>query len=461
MKVLLINPPCEEKIYISPPLGIAYIASTLVDWGGHEVKIIDAALGENGSANIIKKIGMFSPDLIGVTSMTPSFQSAITIAKMIKSYYKIPIVLGGPHATIMHEEIMKNFPEIDFIVRGEGEITINELANSMEKEKSFKKIKGLSYRENNKIINNPQRPLMENLDVLPFPARDLLPENGYRQPIGNPNSFTTLITSRGCPFSCVYCSKSVFGKKFRFRSPENIIKEIVDVIENHGVKEIVFYDDVFTLDKSRISKLCDLLIENKIDIPWKCESRVDLVDEKLLEKMGRAGCHIIAYGVESGNSRLLKIINKGVSKKQIYEAFKKTKEFGIETLAYFMIGIPGETKKTIQETLNFAIELDPDYVQFSIATPFPGTELYETAKRKGYITSDYAWDDYRYFGKNVAPIIRTNELTQEDLKQELKRLIRNFYFRPRYIAKQMKKCTNLEVLKIKVINLYTLLNLSV
>jgi radical SAM superfamily enzyme YgiQ (UPF0313 family) len=456
MRVLLINPPYEESTYISPPLGLAYIASML-RVNDHTVQVVDAPALKYDYSGIIKEIKKFSPEIVGLSAMTPTIQSAVKTAKMVKSIVAdIPIIMGGVHPSIMPDETLKNTKEIDILVRGEGEKTAEELINIIESGGNIYNVSGISFRDNNRVVHNQNRPLIKNLDSIPFPARDLLPMGKYKQHIGNPTSFATIITSRGCPFNCIYCTKAIFGRIYRFRSAENVLREIEEIIHKYKVKEIDFYDDSFTVNKKRVTELCDAIIKCGIDVQWKCEARVDLVNKELLEKMKKAGCYLIAYGVETGNQELLDILKKGVTIDQIRKAFKITKEVGIETLAYIMIGIPGETRKTIKKTLNFTRALDPDYAQIAVLTPYPQTELYEMVKEKGHLIKE-DWSKYAYVGDSATAVIRTDELSPEDLADELKRITKAFYLRPKYILKQLRKSTSAYAVKRNISGLKSIL----
>lgn len=448
MKVLLVNPPYKESTYTSPPLGLAYIAAVLRD-SGHEPRILDCPALGLGYGDIEKAVREFQPGLVGITAMTPVIKEAIESAKAVKSASDVPIVLGGPHASIMPWETLKNVKWIDFIARGEGEIIIRDLVDSLQSGEDGRGVRGLSYRRGKKIFHNKDMPLIENLDMLPFPARDLLPMGKYRQHIGHPNSFATMVTTRGCPYSCSFCTKAVFGSLYRARSPENMVGEMEEIIEKYGVKEIVFYDDTFTVNRDRVMEFCKLLMERGIRVKWKCEARVNLVDQELLSAMAKAGCYIIAYGVESGNPELLKAINKGFTREQVVRAFRMTRNVGIETLGYFMIGIPGETRETIRQTLDFAMELDPDYAQFAIATPYPRTELYAQAKKKCLLEKT-DWESYSYFGDSATPVMRTESLSTEELRDELRRVTRSFYFRRRYVLKKLFRMRSFHELKRNV-----------
>ena len=306
LRILLINPYQRTK-YPQPPLGLAMIAAVLME-NGYEVKILDLpALGlfENSLPTIIHQE---KPDVVGITAMTSTISSAVSTAKKVKeTNSNIAVVLGGAHATILPEETLKNAPEVDIIVRGEGEQTTLELVKVLEENpSSINQVLGVTYREGARIKSNPSRPLILDLDALPFPAFHLLPMGKYRlhPPFGRRSPVMPIITSRGCPYRCIFCSKSVFGRKYRSNSPDYMINEIQLLVEKFGVKEIKFYDDAFTLDKKRVVSFCTQLKERGIGIPWTCETRVNLVDEELLRIMNNSGCYMIEYGVESGNQEV-------------------------------------------------------------------------------------------------------------------------------------------------------------
>ncbi|MCK4730467.1 MAG: radical SAM protein [Candidatus Aenigmarchaeota archaeon] len=454
MKILLISPSRKESLYTSHPLGLCYIAGMIKK--EHEVEILDCPALKYKLEDAGKYIKSYKPDLVGISVTTPDLVQATKLSELIKSHSKAVVVAGGPHPSLLPGDVI-SLPSVDIVVRGEGEFIFKNLVSAIEQSKDLKIVDGICFKKNGKVICTSLPKPIEDLDSLPFPARELLPIDKYKQLIGFPDSFITLITSRGCPFSCIYCSKGVFGNRTRFRTPENILKEIKENVEKYNIKELIFYDDTFTLNKERVMKICDLLIENKINIPWKCETRVDTVDYELLKKMKEAGCFIISYGVESGNEKILKTIQKVVNKDRIRKTFRLTKKVGIQTLGYFMIGIPGETKETIKDTLDFAIELDPDYAQFSIATPYPGTQLYKMVLEKNLLI-EKDWTKYSYVGDNSLPVIRTEELSQEDLLVELKNIMHKFYFRPKYIFKQFLKCRDPQILKRNICALKTLLS---
>jgi radical SAM superfamily enzyme YgiQ (UPF0313 family) len=435
--MLLINPLQNTK-YPQPPIGLASLAAVL-EKNDYKVEILDANALQLSKYEVVKKAD--SVGIIGITAMTPTINSTIRIAKGIKQNNPNSIIiLGGPHATILPEEILNNVPEIDIIVRGEGEETIVELCDALENDRNIENVHGITYRNNNNstIKNTPLRPPIINLDSLPFLAYHLLPLDKYKlhPPHGREYPFMALLASRGCPYNCIFCSKSVFGSKFRGQSPERIVDEIVYLKERFGIKEIAFYDDVFTLKQKRIMQFVKELKERNLDIPWTCEARVNLVTEELLREMKKAGCYMVAYGIESGNQMILNNLRKKITIEQIKSAIEATRKAGIQSVGYFMLGSPGETPETIRQTIDFAKSLDIDFAQFSVTTPFPGTDLYDLYLSSG--NKNTKWDDFIYASLKSpsAPVFETESLSKEDLREWNAKAYREFYLRLSYIWKR-------------------------
>lgn len=433
--MILINPPLDTK-YPQPPLGLASLAAVL-ERNGNNVEILDANALQLPEKDVVKKAG--GEDVIGITAMTPTINSAIRIARGIKQNNPdSAIILGGPHATILPEDILNNVPEIDIIVRGEGEETIVELCTALENNNSIENICGISYRNDSTIENTPSRAPIMDLDSLPFLAYHLLPLGMYKlhPPHGREYPFMAMLTSRGCPFKCIFCSKSVFGSTFRGQSPERIVDEIVYLKERFGIKEIAFYDDVLTLKQKRVMQLVKEFEGRNLDIPWTCEARVNLVTEELLSAMKKAGCYMIAYGIESGNQMILNNLRKNITIEQIRSAIAATHKAGIQSVGYFMFGSPGETPETIRQTIDFARRLEPDFAQFSVTMPFPGTDLYELYLNSG--NKNTKWDDFIYASlkSSSAPVFETESLSKEDLREWNAKAYKEFYFRLSYIWKR-------------------------
>ena len=435
MKILLVHPSnthiyqgikksaakLDKKTAKTPPIGLMYLAAVLQK-KGYSVEIFDAEARNMEFQETINSILNKKPDIVGMTATTPLFDSCIKIAEKLKEVNSnIKIVLGGPHITALPKESL-SFKSVDFVIMGEGEYTMLELVETIEKKGDFSKIKGVGYKEKDKNILNPVRELITNLDELPFPARDLIENNLYLK-MYTGKQYTLIVTTRGCPYSCTFCDSAVtFGHRARFRSAQNVIDEIKGIIDRYGIRDITFTDDTFTLDKKRTIEICKKIIENKLDISFICSSRANTIDEERLSWLKKAGCWQITFGLESGDNDILKMMKKGITVEQARQAIQLTKKFGIGTHASFIIGSPGDNLQTINKTIEFAKELDTDYAQFSIATPFPGTEMWEMAKKQGIIMSE----DFSKFTWYYSPVFETKEFDAEQLKEIQKEAYRTY-----------------------------------
>lgn len=371
---------------ILPSRGLLSLAAVLRN-AGNEVQYIDADIDNLSELDIICQIMSFKPDVVGITMNTFQAKSGYSLAKTIKGYDPgISILIGGPHPSALKEEILKDIKCIDIIAVGEAEKTIEEISDVYANKKTLNDVKGIVYRERDgSIKTTADQPLIEDLDTIPFPAYDLA-GNLRRYPGAHPlrqSPSMHIMASRGCPFDCIFCTKSVWGKRTRFRSPENIISEVEYVHKNLGINEIFFQDDTMNLNRNWFYKVCDLIIERGLDkLSYKAPFRVNakLVDEELLAKAKRAGFWIIFYGVESGNQEILDKVKKGTTIEEIKRAFRLTQDAGIRTIAAFMVGNFGENHSTINDSIALAKELRPDSWGFSIATPLPGTEFHDIAR---------------------------------------------------------------------------------
>jgi magnesium-protoporphyrin IX monomethyl ester (oxidative) cyclase len=415
MKILLMIPPGiflpGEDYFCTFPLGIAYLGAVL-NKNKYEVKIMDCfiedqkiSIMDNGMHTvgtpwkIIKeKISILQPDVVGISnSYSVQEPNVLRLAKIIKESCSAIVVLGGAHPSGMVFEILKD-ENIDFVIIGEGEESFLELVNSLKDNKSVDKIDGLGYKCKEKIIINSKKRYIKKLDELPFPAWHLFSMNKYlysRNPHSNflrRKPYMPIVTSRGCTGNCIFCSiHIVFGYCWRSRSYQNVVDEIEILVNKYGVREIHFEDDNLTFDRQRMLDLCDEIISRKIDIVWTTPNGVHIsnLDEELLSKMKESGCYRLFIGIESGNNYVLqKIIRKDISLDEVKFKVELLKKFKIEIVGFFVIGLPGEKKKDIYETINFAKSLDLDDVLFSIATPYPGTDLWELCKSKDILSLD-------------------------------------------------------------------------
>ncbi len=440
-KILLVNPPSEFKTPILP-LGLASIAAYLKQKNKNiDVSALDAWAEKIDFLKLKEKISESKADIVGIYMVSPRYDEAKTTIEICREALPNSLIIaGGPHPSAVPVLTIQEIPQLDACVIGEGEITMSEIASGLP----FSEINGLSYREKEEIKTTTARDFIKELDSLPFPERELFPLKKYKThpPYGRKNPYFSMITSRGCPFHCAYCSKDVFRQVFRARSPQKVCDEIEYLISKHNCREIHFYDDDFTMDMKRAEKICDEIVKRKIKINWSCTTRVNLVDENLLKKMKGAGCWLISYGVESGNQQILNSINKGITINQIISAFKLTRKIGISTLAYLMIGLPHETKKSIQETIDLAKKIKPNFVSWGILIVYPGSQFFKSVQDKTYrgkLRTLSRKDNLAgtFFGKGNYVIFEDN-LTFEQMREEIKKANKSFYLRPQYIFQAIK-----------------------
>lgn len=463
-KVVLVNPPLENKarLYkelaevriIYPPLGLLYLAGALAA-AGHEVKIIDLEILDENPRRSARKILSLKPDYVGVTATTIAIGNAAELAgEMRKLNVKLPIILGGVHVTAVPERTLEKFPQFSLGVVGEGEETLIELIGAMEGGKNLEKVPGLALRAGRKIKLTTFRELNHDLDSLTFPAFDLLPNikaYGGSQFIDFDTRPTfRLVTSRGCPFNCRFCARTVFGNRWRSHSPEYVLEMVKRLYNDFNIRHIYFSDDTFTVDKARVRRICKLLISENLDLTWDCNSRVDTVDLPLLETMKRAGCTYIAYGIESGNEEILRILNKGITLAQVRQTLEWTKKTGIKVRGNFMIANPGETIATMQETINVAKSLPIDTFKMSFFTPFPGTEFYNQIQKYGDYKED--WDKLSKY----SPVFIPKGLNLPIIERYYKRAYMNFYFRPGIVWSYLVNIRSLKQLETALRNFITL-----
>jgi len=461
-KVLLINPPFSlEERYgkdmkhfgaLSEPLALAYLAANL-ELHKYPVKILDCPALNLKIEDIIQKLKKENYNLVGLTMLTPMYSVVKEVTDAIKQNFpQIKILVGGAHATALPKETLEEIISIDYICFGEGENTIVELTQALERKKEISQIAGLAYQENGKVVLNRPREFEKDLDKIPPPARHLLPMEKYKSTastVQGKSFCATLIIARGCPFNCSFCSHP-FGRTFRHHSVSRIIQEIESLIKDYNISEFNIEADTLTANRDFILSLCQEIVKRGLSkkIRWTCASRMDMVDEELLKAMKQAGCWQISYGVESGVQRLLDLINKGEKLEDMEKAFTLTKKVGITIRGFFMLGLPTETYQESLQTINFAKKLDPLWAQFTITTPYPGTPMFNDLKEKGEIRS-FNWDHYNTWGgwteKEVAYLPPGRSL--EELKATQKKAVASFYLRPKVIFRFIKTIKSWAVLK--------------
>lgn len=396
MSVCLVYP--DFAFSGNPPLGLAYVAAVL-EKNGVKVDIVDCSFYSSIDKSVAR-ILRDSPMIVGISTPTLLYSNALRIAEEIKKHSSTFVCLGGPHPTIFPRETV-SCRNVDFAVIGEGEITFLELVNALQKYGDTADIQGIAFYNGKEVIVNPPRNHVQDLDLLPFPARHLLPMESYigfnLLYYGRPA--TTIIASRGCSYNCSFCQptlRKLFGKKVRSRSPKNIVDEIEYLTKEYGIKLVTFHDDTFTLNKKWVITLCHEILNRGLRVEWICNSRANTVDEPLLTKMKEAGCIELRIGVESGNQWVLdNILRKGISVDQIRRAFRLMKKCGFKRRwAFFMIGSPGETREMAMRSMELAREIEPTHVNVSITVPLPGTDLWNIASKYGNFEKDFSKFDY-------------------------------------------------------------------
>lgn len=452
MKITLINPPTDFDVTlgkiksIAPltktlPVGVASVAGFL-QHQGVDVEVIDSYAEELSIEQTVDRASKGKPSVVGISCVTPVVPIAYKIAEGIKRADRdIKIALGGIHPTLFPDECLKH-EDIDFVVRYEGEYTCYALIKALDNNDDLTKVNGLSFKENGRIINNPPRNTIKDLDSLPMPAYDLLPMSQYRTPpmweIWHPTFQVN--TSRGCPFKCTFCAGPNISKVNRSKSVTKIIEEIEHLTRFYNAKGIMFTDPVFPFSHRHAIKLCDALIESGLNkkIRWTTETRIDLVDEELLGRMYLSGCRLIFYGIESGVQKTLDAMKKGITLEQIERAVCLTKRAGIKVYGNFILGMPNETYEDCLQTIEFARNLELDFTKFSTLVPYPGTAIYDQVLKDGSLKS-CDWSKFSAFAMlaDYEPVYCPNTMTAEDLRKLQKLAFRRCYLRPKVILKKL------------------------
>ena len=468
MKVLLINPPYDienyygklsELAFVFPPVGLTYLAAYLRQFE-HQLAIYDFQVEERNFEHFIKE---FKPDLVGITCQTALFYNTLNLAKQIKKFFpQLPIIVGGSHPSYRPDDFFED-SVIDIVVRGEGEKTLLALVSYYNQNSiPLAEINGISFKQDNRIVHNPNRELIKNLDVLPLPAIDLLPLEKYRV---SPDNYLggqvgLISTSRGCPFGCIFCAcKEAFNRVYRVRQLTKVFEEIEYYLDHYHISELFVMDDVFGLDKERALQFCQGMIDKGYHqkLLWWCQTRVDCVDEELLKKMKEAGCQIISFGIESGAQRILDTIAKRVTLKQIKKAVKMAKKANLDPRGSFILGLPTETLRDSLKTILFSLKLPLSRAKFALATPYPGTKLWEIALTEGQVKEQ--GEDWNRFTQMAAytrykpPYITQGRTAWElILLQKLANII--FYFKPTVIFSFIKRIKSFDDFKYFLKSIY-------
>jgi anaerobic magnesium-protoporphyrin IX monomethyl ester cyclase len=435
MQVTLVNPPYPAGAHQHPPftpLGLGYLAAVL-EKENHTVDVIDCQASHLTYEDFKNEISKHKPDIVGLTSTTLTYKSALKIIQIAKQVHPNCLtILGGCHVTFWDDKALQECPELDVVVRKEGEQTIVELVKHFKEGKDFEGILGVTCRKGDETVRNEDRPYIEDLDSLPFPAHHLWPLDNLKK---YGKIIFPLMTSRGCVFWCEFCSAvRMFGRGYRMRSAKNVVDEMEYLYKKYGAKDFTFYDDAFTVDQKRVEDICKELHDRKLNVKWDCGTRVDMVNRELLQLMKDSGCIAVWFGVEAGSQRVLDEMGKGFTATRTKEAFKIAQDIGLLTIASVVLGFPGETRETAMETVKFIEEINPDDVGYYIATPYPGTPMADKVIKNGWLrVTDF--DKY----DTATPIFELPTLTMDELRKIREKAFHSFYLRPTYILRMFSK----------------------
>ncbi|MBE6498277.1 MAG: radical SAM protein [Methanobrevibacter sp.] len=438
MKVTFLNPPQTNSKYkflgvVAPSLGIGYMAAVL-EQHNIDVDVLDASALELTYEEIGEEILKRNPDIVSISALTPTIGVALDSADKIKQVKPDTIVvLGGYHPTFEYKSVLEE-ESVDVVVRGEGEYTLLELVRTIENNGDLFNVEGLAFHDENdgSLIVTPDRPIIENLDELPFPAFHLFPMEKYRI-LNITTNVATIITTRGCPMQCSFCSSAALhGHKLRRRSVENVVNEIEMRLMEQNIDTIAFMDDTFTLNKRFVKEFCSEIKKRDLKFWWGCTSRVDTLDRDLLQTMKDAGCITIFIGVESADQQMLEKMNKNITVSKTENAFKLAREVGIRSIASCVIGMPEDTIKSMKQTIKFVKKLNPNYALYSLATPYPGTRFYNETFKKNLINIK-DWSKYTL----INPVLKTVDCSSEELRKIQKKAFIGFYLRPNYLIRQV------------------------
>lgn len=467
MKLFLVMPPIAiSKGYYSTnsdfefPVSLCYIAA-LMEKNGKKVKVFDGRLSQNLEEEFSNLLDKNNFDVIGFSTVTPSITSTMRLAALAKQKNPCIItIIGGAHPTLVGPKVLEQFQDIDIAVFGEGEQTVIELLQNLEEKKPLEKVCGIAFRKDSKIVQTGKRELIKDLDALPYPAYHMVDLLKYGT---NPGLFfekpiIAIITSRGCPFDCNFCADTLIWQgKVRFRSAQKVVDEMQLLVKEYGVKEIKFFDDTFTINRKRAVEICNEILKRKLNVIWRCASRVDAVDLELLKLMKKSGCCSISFGLESGSDEILKRMNKRTTTQQGRVAVKLAKQAGLYVNGLFMLNYPGDTIETTEQTIRFSRELDLDYAGFNLVIPHFGTKMYKEIK-DNYRVEPKVWDNPDApLGNQI--YFYQDSLPSDYLIKAYRRASLGFYMRPKIVFKSLLRIKNFAMLKSYIIGALQLLKL--
>ena len=457
MNVLIINPPWPGKgfgtrsqnriikhrsdKFLQYPIFLAYSAAQLTQ-AGHDVHYIDSVIQELDLPRTIEAAKATNPDVVFMETTTPSIEADYRNLTELKSATGAKIIVSGPHATYFHRAVIEECTAIDVVIRHEFDTKIAGVVSNLD---HLETLTGISYRNGNGAVDQGDGDYSDDLDAIPFPEREIIPWNWYLEAWYSRLPFMNMMTSRGCPYHCTFClwPQSMYGHKQRFRSLDNVLAEIQYLVDRYGLQEINIDDGTFTTRKSRVIEFCQRLRDQSLKVIWTCNGRVDNLDDEMLAEMKASGCKMIRLGIESGSQQVLDRIRKGLTLAQIEDGVKVVKKHGIQALGGFMFGFPYDNRETVEETIEFAKKLSPDQVQFSLSMCYPGTSLYEYAKKNDLLLAK----SFNEFDMTHGPVVKTADMRRDELEHILARAYREFYFRPSYVFQTLLNINNLDEIK--------------
>jgi anaerobic magnesium-protoporphyrin IX monomethyl ester cyclase len=436
MKITLVNPPYPKDAHAHPafiPLGLAYLGA-MAEREGHEVNIVDCQAEHLTNDSFRSRVSEVKADVVGVTATTLLYNSAKEIVNIAKEVHpQATTMMGGSHVSFWDENALKECPSLDVIVRREGELTFIELLSKLKNQANLAGVLGATFRsKDGKAVRNEDRPFLMDLDSLPTPAYHLLPLDSFHR-MGK--TIFPLVSSRGCVQWCDFCSTvRMFGRGYRVRNPKKVVDEMEMLKNKYGESQFTFYDDAFTVNRANTMKLCQDLKDRKLNVQWDCETRVDAVDQELLQTMADNGCITIWFGVESGSEKVLGQMHKKINRDQIRNAFNMAQKTGMMTVASAIIGFPGETEETAWETIKFINSLNVDDIGFYVATPYPGTPMYEEVIKNGWLrVTDFNKYD------TATPTFETPWMSMQKIHDIRYKAFQKFYLRPSYVFRMIRR----------------------
>jgi radical SAM superfamily enzyme YgiQ (UPF0313 family) len=446
MKIALINTPYldiygPDRVAVASnfPLGIACLAAYVREHG-HQPFLFDPEAYAYSGQRLHQEIRRVAPDAIGISCVTATFLTAKKMAQKLKEQFDVPIIIGGPHTSAVPDLAIEHDPEFDIVVFGEGEVTLTEILDRLERGESLRGCQGCHARENNQIIKNERRPFIADVDSLPYPARDLLDLERYR-----PNNQTSIgrrsmpmFSGRGCPFHCVFCSTStIMGHNFRAHSAQRVVDEMQHLIAEYGVEHIAFKDDTFTVNRKRVHEICALIRQRGIKIAWTAHATVSTVDEDLVKAMREAGCICVLFGIESGDPEVSRKMGKGITLDQARKAIVLTHKYGIKTLTSYIFGLPGETRQSANNTIEFACSVPSTISMFFILVPYPGSDVYDDFIMRN---KEGLFNSWKYFAHtSTKPLVSIEGMSEEEMLGLVGKAYMRFYLRPVQIWRMLRK----------------------